>query len=129
VSEKDKARRLTEIIDTFRVGSVNRNKKEEGTVQLVLVEGTSKRSADDLTGRSEGYKRVVFPRKDLDDATGGTRREPQAGDYVSVLIESSTSHTLIGTPIAISDLVHHHLEQNALQQEEPTSDAKLHNCA
>jgi tRNA-2-methylthio-N6-dimethylallyladenosine synthase len=51
----------------------------------VLIEGFSKRSSDFLSGRTSQNKVVVFP-----------KREHIAGELVNVLIEKSTSATLLG---------------------------------
>lgn len=53
--------------------------------RLVLVEGYSKRSHDDMFGRTEQNKVVVF-------AAGDT----QVGDRVTCKIDDSTSATLLG---------------------------------
>ena len=52
---------------------------------MVLVEGPSRRSGDQLCGRTDGNKMVVFDRGEL-----------QAGRYVRVRITGSTSATLLG---------------------------------
>jgi tRNA-2-methylthio-N6-dimethylallyladenosine synthase len=54
----------------------------------VLVEGVSKKSADQLYGRTSQNKVVVFP-----------AGEHRPGDYVNVKIDRTTSATLIGTVV------------------------------
>ena len=66
------------------------NAKDIGKVFEVLVENTSKRSVEDFSGRNSQNKVVVFPREVY-----------QAGDIVEVLIESSTSATLIGKAVRL----------------------------
>ena len=65
VPEATKLRRLQEVIDVFRAGVVDKNRKVEwGAFRLVLVEGPATRSTREkpmLTGRTDGNKRVVFP--------------------------------------------------------------------
>lgn len=80
-----KSRRLTEIINLQRANSLLSNEKQVGQIQEVLVEGVSKKSAEELAGRNPFNARVVFPKKDA-----------KPGDYVTVKINSCTSATLIG---------------------------------
>jgi tRNA-2-methylthio-N6-dimethylallyladenosine synthase len=85
VSDEVKSLRLNEII-TLQSGLSARSKKADiGKVYEVLVEGISKRSPDQLSGRNSQNKVVVFPKGDT-----------KIGDYVNIRIEKSTSATLIG---------------------------------
>ncbi|MEZ0484760.1 MiaB/RimO family radical SAM methylthiotransferase [Fibrella aquatica] len=88
VPEDVKKRRLAEIIALQQRLSLERNLRHIGQVHRVLVEGPSKRSDADLSGRNDQNKVVVFPR--------GTF---QKGDYVNVLITECSSATLLGTVI------------------------------
>lgn len=63
VPEHVKRRRLAEVIDTFHANVKLRNEKQIGKRQLVLVEGNSKRSDQDLAGRNDGNKKVIFPQQ------------------------------------------------------------------
>ena len=81
-----KKRRLQELVDLYRSHSLRSMQKEVGKTFKVLVEGVSKKSNDELFGRNDQNKVVVFPKKNY-----------KKGDYVSVKIESCTSGTLIGT--------------------------------
>ena len=83
-----KKRRLQEIIDKQREISYQRNLLSVGTVQKVLVEGFSKKSQDDLSGRDDMNRVVVFP-----------KGNHQKGDYVNVLIKSCSVGTLIGEAV------------------------------
>jgi tRNA-2-methylthio-N6-dimethylallyladenosine synthase len=83
-----KQRRLSEIIAIQQRISAERNQKLIGTVQRVLAEGFSKRSDDDLSGRSDQNKVVIFPKENF-----------KKGDYVNVLITDTTSATLRGKAI------------------------------
>lgn len=83
-----KQRRLAEIIEVQQRISTERNKKLIGTIQKVLVEGTSKRSEADFSGRSDQNKVVIFPRENF-----------KKGDYVDVLITETTSATLRGRAV------------------------------
>lgn len=88
-----KQRRLAEIIEVQQRISTERNKKLIGTVQKVLVEGTSKRSVDDFSGRSDQNKVVIFPRENF-----------KKGDYVNVLITETTSATLRGRAVVEEEI-------------------------
>jgi len=53
----------------------------------VLIDGESKRSAEDWVGRNSQNKVVIFPKN---------YRNNQKGDYVDVLIKDCTQATLFG---------------------------------
>jgi tRNA-2-methylthio-N6-dimethylallyladenosine synthase len=86
VPDEVKVRRLNEIIELQQHISQENNRRLIGRIVEVLVEGESKKSQEDWTGRTDTNKVVVFPR------TGG-----EVGDYVSVRILQGTSATLFGT--------------------------------
>ena len=86
VPEDVKIRRLNELIALQTAISAEKNKADEGKTFEVLVEGFSKRSREQLCGRTEQNKMVVFPK--------GTHH---IGEKVRVKILESTSATLIGT--------------------------------
>lgn len=88
VPEEVKKRRLQEIIDTHRNFSAMNNQSEIGRTHLVLVENVSKRSDQQLSGRTDTNKVVIFDRQTYNP-----------GDYVEVMITDSTSATLFGKPI------------------------------
>jgi tRNA-2-methylthio-N6-dimethylallyladenosine synthase len=85
VPEEVKSARLSEMIALQNKLSVKSKKNDAGKVYDVLVEGFSKRSAENLSGRTSSNKVVVFP------ANGH-----KTGEYVKVIIERTTSATLIG---------------------------------
>jgi tRNA-2-methylthio-N6-dimethylallyladenosine synthase len=88
VPAETKNRRLKEIIALQTQWSKLRNEQELGLEVDVLVEGLSKKSDQDLFGRTSQYKVVVFPKKHY-----------KAGDYVRVKIQGCTSATLLGNSI------------------------------
>lgn len=94
VPEEVKTRRLNEIINLQNKLSLESKKKDIGKVLEVLVEGFSKKSPDDLSGRTSQNKVVVFP--------AGNYRP---GDYVKVKITGCTSATLKGIPVHEDDLL------------------------
>jgi tRNA-2-methylthio-N6-dimethylallyladenosine synthase len=85
IPEEIKSLRLNEIIAVQSKLSARSKKIDVGKIHEVLVEGTSKRSADQFYGRNSQNKVVVFPKGDS-----------AIGEYVRVLVEKSTSATLIG---------------------------------
>ncbi|KAB5537188.1 hypothetical protein PHYPO_G00115990 [Pangasianodon hypophthalmus] len=92
-----KQRRLEELISVFREEATKLNAALIGSTQLVLVEGESKRSPEDLCGRNDGNVKVIFPRKDLPSDPTGTNPAPvNVGDYVLVKITSANSQSLRG---------------------------------
>ena len=88
VPEEVKIRRLNELIELQNQLSAESNAKDVGKVFEVLVEGVSKRSKEQLFGRTEQNKVVVFDR--------GTHR---IGDFVKVRITESSSATLKGIEV------------------------------
>ncbi len=85
VPEEIKSRRLAEIIARQREHSLERNQLCVGKTYKVLVEGFSKRSNEQLSGKNDQNKIVVFPKENF-----------KLGDYVNVLITECSSGTLIG---------------------------------
>ena len=85
VPEEVKLRRLNELIALQNEMSAQRNAEQVGRTVEVLVEGYSKRSRDQLFGRTEQNRVVVFD-----------RGNHHIGDLVQVEITSSSSATLLG---------------------------------
>ncbi len=79
-----KTERLNEIIALQGRMSLKSNEKEIGRRLKVLVEGASKKNAEELCGRASSNKMCVFP-----------SRGEKAGDYCEVEVVSVTSATLI----------------------------------
>ena len=88
VPEDVKIRRLNELIALQTEMSALRNKLDEGHEFDVLVEGFSKRSRQQLCGRTEQNKMVVFD-----------KGQHHIGETVRVRITSSTSATLLGEEV------------------------------
>jgi len=88
VPEEEKIRRLNELIALQTDISAQQNKKDEGKEFDVLIEGFSKRSREQLMGRTEQNKAVIIPK--------GTHH---IGETVRVRITSSTSATLLGETV------------------------------
>ena len=83
-----KKRRLQEMVDLYRGHSLLAMQKEVGKTRKVLIEGTSKKSENDLYGRTDQNKVVVFAKGNL-----------KVGEYADVFISSCTAGTLIGNVI------------------------------
>ncbi len=88
VPEALKQSRLEEVIEIQHVNSHERNNACVGGTFEVLVEGNSKKSPDQLFGRSSQNAVVVFPKGDI-----------ALGTYVTLKIIDCTSATLIGEVI------------------------------
>ena len=88
IAEEEKIRRLNELIALQTEMSAIQNKKDEGRDFDVLVEGFSKRSREQLCGRTEQNKMVVF-----------NKGSHHIGETVRVRITGSTSATLLGEAI------------------------------
>lgn len=80
-----KKRRLAEVIDVQRRHSLESNQKDLGKTYRVLIEGTSKKSADQQKGRNDQNKMIIF------NSNGDA-----PGTYVNVKVNDCTSATLLG---------------------------------
>ncbi|KAI4877678.1 hypothetical protein NFI96_021203 [Prochilodus magdalenae] len=100
-----KQKRLEELISVFREEAAKVNSTLIGSTQLVLVEGESKRSSQELCGRNDGNLKVIFPRKDLPLQPADTSAVPvKDGDYVLVKITAANSQSLRGQAISHTSL-------------------------
>ena len=88
IDEETKVRRLNEIIALQNELSAESNRKAVGKVYEVLVEGFSKRSREQLCGRTEQNKMVVFD-----------KGNHHIGDFVTVRITGGSSATLLGEEV------------------------------
>lgn len=89
VPEEVKIRRLNELIELQTEMSAEANRRDEGREFDVLIEGFSKRSREQLFGRTEQNKVVVLP-----------KGNHHVGQTVRVRITGSTSATLFGEEVA-----------------------------
>lgn len=85
VPEDVKIDRLNRMISLQNELSLESNRRDIGKTFEVLVEGPSKRNADEYCGRTSQNKFVVFP-----------RGEAKRGDFVKVRINDASSATLHG---------------------------------
>jgi tRNA-2-methylthio-N6-dimethylallyladenosine synthase len=88
IPEPVKKRRLQEIVDVQWILSNESNKRDLGKTFEILIEGNSKKSAQEWMGRNTHNKVVVFPKGDY-----GFKK----GDYVQVTVTDFTKGTLLGT--------------------------------
>ena len=84
IPEELKIERLNEIIMLQNRMSLESNQRDIGKTFEVLVEGVSKKSKEQLYGRTQQNKVAVFPRENF-----------RVGDFVHVTVVSATSATLI----------------------------------
>ena len=88
VSEETKIARLNELIKLQTEVSAEQNKKDEGKVFTILIENFSKRSREQMMGRTEQNKAVVID-----------KGNHHIGEFVKVRITGSTSATLFGEEV------------------------------
>ncbi len=86
-----KKRRLAEVISKQSEIAFERNKLDLGKEQVILLEGTSKKSDSDLKGRNSANKMVIVP-------TGNYKK----GDYLKVRIIDCTPATLFGEVLEVN---------------------------
>ena len=85
IAEEEKIRRLNEIIALQNELSLESNRRDIGKTFEVLVEGYSKRSREQMCGRTQQNKMIVFPKGDA-----------KPGDFVMVKVSEATSATMLG---------------------------------
>lgn len=88
VPEEVKVRRLQEMIDLQNKLSEESNLRDVGKVFEVLIEGFSKRSREQLFGRTSQNKVVIFDKKNF-----------HVGQFIRVKIQRASSATLFGEPV------------------------------
>ena len=85
VPEEEKIRRLQGMIDLQNQLSEESNRRDIGKTFEVLIEGFSKRSREQLFGRTSQNKVVIFDKQDL-----------HVGQFIQVKITIASSATLFG---------------------------------
>nr|WP_321523210.1 tRNA (N6-isopentenyl adenosine(37)-C2)-methylthiotransferase MiaB [uncultured Macellibacteroides sp.] len=88
IPEDEKIRRLQGMIDLQNKLSEESNLRDVGKVFEVLVEGFSKRSREQLFGRTGQNKVVIFDKQNF-----------KVGQFVSVRVTGASSATLFGIPV------------------------------
>ena len=108
VDDETKTRRIGEIIELQKTISHRINQGLVGETVEVLVEGPSKKSQQEFTGRTDTNKTVVFP------LTAAVRR----GDYLPVRILRANSATLFGTAAVSENVRHTPVRESQVTEEE-----------
>ena len=85
VSEAEKTRRITLLIEEQKTRSLLKNQADIGTTVEVLVEGPTKRTPSEWFGKSAHFKTTLFP-----------HRDERVGDLVPVRVAAATPHALMG---------------------------------
>ena len=85
IDEETKSRRLQYMIELQSASSLESNRRDIGKTFEVLVEGVSKRSQEEMYGRSSQNKVIVFPAQGI-----------EIGSLVNVTVRKCTSATLMG---------------------------------
>ena len=88
MSEAEKVRRLQGMIDLQNQLSEASNRRDIGKTFEVLIEGFSKRSREQLFGRTSQNKVVIFDKGNF-----------HVGQFIQVRITGATSATLFGEPV------------------------------
>ena len=88
IPEETKIKRLNEVIAIQMQHSLESNKKDIGKIFKVLIEGTSKKSEEQLFGRNSQNKVIVFPKEQY-----------KKKEYVMVKVEDCTAATLKGKAV------------------------------
>jgi tRNA A37 methylthiotransferase MiaB len=102
-----KARRHTEVTNTFREIASELNASKIGQIHLVLIEGESKRSSEQLAGRNDNNTTVILDKCKIPLSNHDYKSNsciPQPGDYVACKIIDSTSQTLRAKPLYFSSI-------------------------
>ncbi len=85
VSEEEKARRITILIEEQKRASLERNEAAIGAEVEVLVEGPAKRDPGQWFGKTEHFKTAVFP-----------HRAERVGDLIRIRVVAASPYTLFG---------------------------------
>ena len=93
ISEEEKQSRLEKVIDVQKKHTLLQNQKRIGTVEIVLVEKESKRSANHWAGRTDSNKWVIFEKNNF-----------KIGELVPIKIIDAKGITLRGETININKM-------------------------
>lgn len=93
ISEEEKQSRLERVIDMQKKHTLLQNQKRIGTVEMVLVEKESKRSANHWAGRTDSNKWVIFEKNNF-----------KIGQLVPIKIIDAKGITLRGETININKM-------------------------
>ncbi|KAL3194162.1 hypothetical protein MRX96_016302 [Rhipicephalus microplus] len=100
-----KKRRVGEVLSLFRRHAKELFDQQISSHQLVLVEGASRRSPEDMVGRNDNNIKVVFPKILIPEhPSSSVKKQIQPGDYVVVQIQDCSSQVLKGMPLYATSL-------------------------
>lgn len=100
-----KKRRVAEVLSVFRRHAKELFERDISTRQLVLVEGASRRSQEDMAGRNDNNVKVIFPNIPVpEQPSSAVKKQIQPGDYVVVQIQDCSSQVLKGVPLYATSL-------------------------
>lgn len=100
-----KQSRLERMISVYRTEAERLNKLQIGQLQLVLIEGASKRTNEYLQGRNDGNMRVIIPSTQIPVRPNCDEKSSiKSGDYIVVEITNANSQTLTGIPVYRSSI-------------------------
>lgn len=94
-----KLERVQRMSNVFRKHAEILNKSQIGQMQLILIEGDSRKSHEQLVGRNDGNLKVVIPKREVPCKNSVGLRMIKPGDYVVVRIGDATSQGLRGVPL------------------------------
>lgn len=100
VPQSVKLERLQRMANLYRHHAEILNNAQIEQMQLILIEGDSKKSKNQLVGRNDGNLKVVIPKTEIpckDSADSLKKIKP--GDYVVARISDATSQGLRGVPL------------------------------
>jgi tRNA A37 methylthiotransferase MiaB len=144
VPEDVKQRRLQEVIDAFRGAAARHQEAEIGRVHLCTVEGASKKNDQELTGKTDTSKWVVFANDPVgvyggdvgEELVGGEKKSvvvnggageklatPEPGEYVAVRVTGCSTGTLFGECLGRTTLTAFH-EKHGYAWVEPEASGK-----
>jgi tRNA-2-methylthio-N6-dimethylallyladenosine synthase len=89
VSDAEKTRRITILIEEQKQASLERNAEQVGQEVAVLVEGPSKKSVDHWFGKTEHFKTAVF-----------RHRDERVGETIRMRVAAVSPYTLFGEGVS-----------------------------
>ncbi|XP_022900402.2 CDK5RAP1-like protein [Onthophagus taurus] len=110
VPEKIKLNRLQKMVSLYRNIAETLNRQKVGELQLILIEGHSKRSKNQFQGRNDSNVKVIIPAGEIPVGDSNYLTDIKPGDYIVVQINDSSSQTLKGIPLYHTTLQDFHLK-------------------
>jgi MiaB/RimO family radical SAM methylthiotransferase len=115
VPDEVKNQRLNEAIQVYKKHVIGRLCDQIGSTQLVLIDGDSRKSSNDLVGRADNNMKVLIPKTCIPidhevhcSVNDEELNELKPGDYVEVKITGVVGQNLIGEPVCKTTLTSYH---------------------